>query len=143
MPVALIPSFALLASTYGVLLVVGADIRTIAHPGRSVAFRELFGVVIFAPIAETFLLALGLQVLHRVNSRPLVAITASAVAWGLLHALVAPVWFFGTVWSFFVFSAAYFGWRPHSFRHAFVAAAVPHALLNFIAMALLGIVNAA
>ena len=43
-------------------------------------------------------------------------------------------WFFGTVWSFYVFSLGYLAWRPVSYKHALGAAAVPHALVNASAL---------
>lgn len=59
---------------------------------------------------------------------------ASALAWGGLHAWFHPLWFFGTVWSFYVFSLGYLAWRPVSYKHALGAAAVPHALVNASAL---------
>jgi hypothetical protein len=51
-----------------------------------------------------------------------------------LHALLDPLWFFGTVWSFFVMSCAFLGWRKCSYRRAFIAASVPHVLINLTVM---------
>ena len=45
------------------------------------------------------------------------------------------LWFVGTAWSFFVFSCLYLTWRRVSFRHAYVAALVPHMLINGTVMA--------
>jgi hypothetical protein len=44
------------------------------------------------------------------------------------------MWFFGTAWSFYVFSRGYLAWQPVSYKHALGAAAVPHALVNSSAL---------
>jgi hypothetical protein len=61
--------------------------------------------------------------------RNFVAATA-AILCGLAHGTYGLLWFFGTAWSFFVFSYGFLAWRKVSYLHAFVAAAAPHALLN-------------
>jgi hypothetical protein len=58
----------------------------------------------------------------------------SALAWGGAHAWFHPLWFFGTVWSFYVFSRGWLAWQPVSYKHAFGAAALPHALVNSSAL---------
>jgi hypothetical protein len=55
---------------------------------------------------------------------------------GGFHAAFGVIWFFGTVWSFLVFSCAYIGWRPVSFKEAFLAAWIPHVLINLTAMSI-------
>ena len=76
------------------------------------------------------------MLLYRLTPRPGIVAGISAICWGLLHGLKAPLWFFGTAFSFFVFSCAYLWWRQVSFRHAFAAAALPHALINATVMTL-------
>lgn len=96
-----------------------------------------FGAVVFAPVFETFMLAGLLGVLLSTSLRPTACAAISAVLWGGFHGLFGALWFFGTAWSFFVFSCGYISWRRASFRHGFLAAAVPHALVNSIAILLL------
>jgi hypothetical protein len=81
-------------------------------------------------VFETLLLAFVLNILSNWIKPKLPVAAISALLWGGLHGLYAPIWFFGTVWSFFVFSCAFLAWRERSFRAAFVAAALPHALVN-------------
>ncbi len=102
------------ASVYLLLPAVGVDTSGIQPPSRSATASELFGAVVFAPVVETYLLALLLGALLRLGIRPLFGAVVSAVLWGALHASIAPLWFFGTVWSFFVFSCAFIGWRERS-----------------------------
>ena len=87
-------------------------------------------IVIIAPTLETALLATGLWILRPFTAKPMRLAALSAALWGLLHGSVAPMWFFGTVWSFFVFSAAYISWRQESRAHAFLAAACIHGFVN-------------
>jgi hypothetical protein len=91
-------------------------------------------VILFAPVAETLLLALGLKALSAMTQRTSLIVTASAVAWGGLHAISGALRLFGPAWSFFVFSCAFLAWRKKSFGQAFLAATVPHALCNASAL---------
>lgn len=92
---------------------------------------------IIGPIIETLLLALVVFILSNVFERRMVAAACSALLWGALHGFRAPLWFFGTAWSFYVFSAAFLARRHESFRAAFAAAAVPHMIQNLSVVALM------
>jgi hypothetical protein len=108
-----------------------------AAPEREATFGTFFGAVIFAPIVETFLLTVGIRIIKSFSSSVVRIGIASAVVWGCLHALFGFMWFFGVVWSFFVWSCGYMAWQSVSERHAFAAAAIPHASLNAIMMLIL------
>jgi hypothetical protein len=95
--------------------------------------------VIFAPIVETLVLIGGIKVLELISRRSVVLAMLSALAWGLLHGSLGALWFFGTIWSFFVFSCAYLAWRSRSFQAGFIAASMPHALVNLTAMCLIAL----
>jgi len=129
-PLALVPSLLLLTAVFILLRLAGFDLASMSPPAVQVSLREFTGAVIFAPILETLLLALGLFILGVLFKRRLFVAAVSALLWGGFHGLVAPFWFFGTVWSFFIFSCAYLVWRERSFYSAFLAAAVPHMLVN-------------
>jgi hypothetical protein len=106
---------------------------------ESVTVWTALGAVVLAPLVETLALAALLHLLG-LGFKPWPVVAAiSAALWGVLHGVVAAGWFFGTVWSFFVFSAAYLAWRRNSFRDAFLAAALPHAFLNSIVMLILAV----
>lgn len=136
-PLALIPSA--LIVTLATLTAEAAGLNAAAHsaPARDVTLGNVFGAVVFAPVVETFMLAGLLKVLSSTSLHPAVCAAFSAVLWGGLHGLFGALWFFGTVWGFFVFSCGYITWRHTSFRQGFLAASVPHALVNSIAMLLL------
>jgi hypothetical protein len=131
---ALIPSMLLVVAAYTVSSVAGVDTDAIRKPARDIAERNVWITVIAAPAIETLVLALGIRLAGLVTKhREAIAIT-SALAWGGLHGSFYPLWFFGTVWSFYVFSRGYLAWQPVSYKHALGAAAVPHALVNASAL---------
>jgi len=133
-PLALTPSIVLAALAYAVMSGAGADMAAVRKPMRDVAQRSLWIALLAAPIIETLLLAVGIRLIGSFTKRREVIAITSALAWGALHASFYPIWFFGTVWSFYVFSRGYLAWRPVSYKHALGAAAVPHALVNSSAL---------
>lgn len=138
--VSLVGSMVLAGSADAIARGVGIAQPAEGMPEWSIGWVDLAGLVVFAPIVETLLLSALLWALSRVIASPVRIAAVSALLWGGLHGAVAPMWFFGTVWAFFVFSYAYLAWRPRSYRHAFVAAALPHAMQNGAAFGLLALV---
>jgi|GEM_PF-608526 len=136
-PIALIPSVLLFVLASGLLALAGVSLESIAPPAREVSVSTFLGAVIFAPIVETLVLIGGIKILGCISSRPVVVAMMSALVWGILHGIFGALWFFGAVWSFFVFSCAYLAWRDRSFKAGFIAASVPHALVNLTAMSIL------
>jgi membrane protease YdiL (CAAX protease family) len=94
---------------------------------------DIVGSVLLAPLAETCLL-IGLLALLRRRLADTAAVAVSAIAWGLAHALFDPLRFFGSVWSFAVFGFGYMAWQRRRPDKAFLAAALPHALVNAAAL---------
>jgi hypothetical protein len=131
---ALIPSIVLAGLAYLAFSSSGADVSALQKPARDVLTRNVWMTVLVAPAIETLVLAAGIWVIGRVTRHRQAIAIASALAWGGLHAWFHPLWFFGTVWSFYVFSLGYLAWRPVSYKHALGAAAVPHALVNASAL---------
>jgi Type II CAAX prenyl endopeptidase Rce1-like len=131
----------LFATVYGLLVLSGVDVVQLLPRETEITDSAIFRAVVFAPVVETLMLAGGIALLSRATQRKGLVVTVSALAWGSLHALFGVLWFFGTVWSFFVFSCAFLAWRKVSFRHGFIAASVPHALVNISALCL-SVVNA-
>ncbi len=131
---ALVPSVVFSLAAWGVVHALGVDISRLEPPKTGTTGADFFGTVIFSPVIETFVLAALLNLLLRCRLRQITMAAISGVVWGLLHALMGPLWFFGTAWSFFIFSCAYLGWREQGFRRAYLAAAIPHALVNLSAM---------
>ena len=135
-PLALIPSVAIYGAAESIARALGADLSRLRPPDHEVTLFSAFGIIVFAPAVETLLLAGGLSILQKFFSLRVHAAVASAVAWGIVHGLQGPLWFFGVVWSFFVFSCAFQAWRKWGFGRAYLAAAVPHALINLTAFAM-------
>ena len=97
--------------------------------------RSFLGVVVFAPLAETALLGLGLVLLRKVIPSKTAAVYISALCWGLLH-FTNPIRQIGSMWSFLVFSYAFVSWQSRSLSEAYIAALVPHLLGNLTVFAL-------
>lgn len=91
-------------------------------------------VVLASPLLESLLLAGTLKLTTYLTDKPLRQASMAAVVWALLHALAAPMWFFGVLFSFFIFALGFVIWRPVSWWAAYAAAAIPHMLVNLVAM---------
>ena len=89
------------------------------------------GLVLFAPITETLVMAGVLSMLARFLA-PTSAVIASAVLWGIAHSLQAPLWGLVIWWPFLIFSTLYMVWRERSVLAALAVAATTHALQNLI-----------
>lgn len=84
------------------------------------------------PLVETWIVMWIIRTVRRFVQRPALIATITAVICAIAHELALPLWFFGTVWSFFVFSYGFLIWQSYSSRYALFAAFLPHALLNFL-----------
>ncbi len=129
-PMAALPSVLLLLGVKSALDWAGVNTELLMPTDHTRSAYYLASAIVMAPLVETALLALLLRALSGMSANPVFVAVASALLWGALHASFGALWFFGTVWSFYVFSSSYLRWRTTSARHAFVAAALPHALLN-------------
>jgi len=133
-PIAVIPSLSLIAFVYALVMALGLSADLLKPPNVEPTLWELVGTVLFAPLVETLLLAGVLRLLSMLSANTPFIAAVSGLLWGALHATRAVLWFFGTAWSFFVFSCLYLAWRRVSFKHAYVAALVPHMLINITVM---------
>ena len=132
--VALIPSVLIVVAAHALFAQAGVDVSALQKPAVDLESRSLWIAVLAAPFIETLVLGGALELLGLATRRRQVLAVLSALAWGGAHAWFHPLWFFGTVWSFHVFSRGWLAWRPVSYKHAFAAAAVPHALVNSSAL---------
>ena len=133
---ALIPTILILLAAHSLFESAGVDVEALQKPAREIARRSVWITLVAAPLVETVVLAVLVTGLARFIRNANLVAAISALAWGGLHAMFYPMWFFGVAWSFFVFSRGYLAWRPVSYKHAFGAAAVPHALVNSSALLL-------
>jgi hypothetical protein len=134
---ALLPAVVLLGIVSLSLAAAGIDTSGMHAPQRDATLDEAFWTVVLAPAVETLVLAGGLKLLSKLTHNRAIIVTSSAIVWGCLHALFGVLRFFPAGWMFFVLSCSYLAWRPSSFRQAFAAAAIPHALVNLSAFTLI------
>lgn len=86
--------------------------------------------ILLSPVIESVLVAATASALLALFGTTGKAAVASGILWGGIHAIVAPIRFFGSAWAFVILSIAYLAWRPKSFAHGLLAAFLPHALGN-------------
>lgn len=142
-PVALIPSVAIGAVATALMRALGADVEAYLSGGMPLDAVAMFGAVVIGPVVETLLLAGGIAVLSSFHLRPMRVAVVTALVWAVVHAMYGALWFFGVVWSFFVYACAYTAWRKVSFRHAFAAAAIPHAAVNLLVVSTVRLLSSA
>ena len=86
-------------------------------------------LVVFAPLVETLIMAVVLEVLLLLLP-PRLAVLASAVGWGIAHSLAAPAWGLVIWWPFLIFSTLYVTWRGQGRVFAIGIVFAVHALNN-------------
>lgn len=133
--VALVPSVLIVLAAHTLFTQSGVDVSALQKPAADLQTRNLWIALVAAPVIETLVLGAVLELLRFATRRRQILALVSALAWGGAHAWFHPLWFFGTVWSFYVFSRGWLAWQPVSYKHAFAAAVVPHALVNSSALA--------
>lgn len=132
------------AALIGIALFVSHAMGLTPAPDSSIdtpGLADAFGIIVFAPLVETLLLAGCLRLTSGLGH--IRSCLVCALFWGVLHGLLSPVRFFGTIWSFFVFGFSYLLWRKRSVGHAFTAAAVPHVIVNSVAFVALAVAGSA
>ncbi|MCU6453480.1 hypothetical protein LPN01_05260 [Sphingomonas sp. A2-49] len=103
------------------------------HPGPDLgdasASMKLFLIAGFSPVVETLMMAGILSLLLRFLGA-WQAVVASAVVWGVLHSLAAPLWGAVIWWPFLIFSTLYVSWAPRGFWRAVGIVVAVHVLQN-------------
>lgn len=135
-PVSFIPGVGLAAAAVAAATAMGFDIDALSPDAQS--FQPL-STILLGPAIETLLLAATIRLLRLWLTQPLHMALASGLVWGVLHGLIAPLWFFAPAWSFVVYATAWMAWRPKGWLFAFIAAATTHALHNAAALALMSL----
>lgn len=130
--VALIPSIVLAAISIRVALWFDPDFFSSRPAPPPETLYTLFISSVPVPFVETWIVMWIIRKVRRVAHRPVSIAAVTAVICAVAHELAVPLWFFGTVWSFFVFSYGFLIWQPYSSRYAFFAMFLPHALLNLL-----------
>lgn len=106
-------------------------------PDHGVSLIDVFGYLVLAPVFETFVLIFLLRFLSGFGLRVSQVCLLSGLCWGVLHALLIPLSFFGVSWNFFIFSYAYCVWAKGSRKKAFFAAFLPHVFVNVFAVSMM------
>ena len=127
---ALLPSIALSA----LVQAIAADAATPQFPGE--AGSLVLFVVFVGPALETLILAVPLLLRDRLLG-PGPAVVGSALLWGVVHSLVAPVWGLVIWWAFLIMSIAFLTWRRRGLLWALGVAFAIHALQNGFAVLLM------
>lgn len=91
----------------------------------------LFRLVVFAPVVETLIMGAALLILTAFLRREL-AVAVSAIGWGAVHSMTAPVWGAVIWWPFLIFSILFVTWRQRSLLAAFLVPMGAHALQNLL-----------
>ncbi|WP_353328416.1 hypothetical protein [Chitiniphilus shinanonensis] len=107
------------------------------------SYAAFFGIVFFAPIAESLMIRACYGILssvwrERQNFEYAIAIATLA---GLLHSLVTPMWFFPVFWSFFVFVLSWLRWRQEGGKYQSLVLMAPHAVQNLLAFLMVFVMN--
>lgn len=136
-PIAGVPSLILYWLAVHAFSFLGINDSRHFAPEFSFSPIAVLGTVIFAPAIESLLLALGITLISKFANGRLTIAVISAFLWGAAHGSFGVLWFFGTVWTFFVFSFIYLTWKDFSLRKALICACVPHILINAISIMLI------
>ncbi len=106
----------------------------------SVPFPVLaFGIVLFAPLFETLIMAALFWVMRKMGVPAGWQIAVQTVGWGIAHGAQAAVWAFAPAWLFFVFSVIYLTQRQRSERRAILVTTLVHALNNALPVIIYGL----
>jgi hypothetical protein len=92
----------------------------------------LLAMCVFAPLVETFGMAVIFWVLRRLLTCPKLAPWVTALVCAGLHSLARPLWGLEVFWGFVIFSLCYLAWEKKSPLQAFCMTAILHALHNLV-----------
>jgi len=108
---------------------IAPDAKTPEFPITGVA--AIGFIVFFSPIVETLIMGGVLLLLLKFLS-PTRAVIVSAVGWGIVHSIAAPIWGLIIWWPFLIFSTLFVAWRSRSLVLAFAIPATAHGLQNLL-----------
>ncbi len=99
-------------------------------PELGINLKTVLLVVVFAPVIESVVVTFFLYLLAKIHHNVFFLTISSGILWGILHGLDESVRFFGTFFSFIIFSASYLLWRKRSYWFGLAAASIPHMVVN-------------
>jgi len=100
-------------------------------------FNQVLGIGVVWPATETVILITFLNILFKSRLTKHQCCIVSAFLWGLLHGLFVPIKFLTASWTFYIFSISYWLWKKHGCKKAFIAATLPHIILNSTSLILI------
>lgn len=102
--------------------------------------RVLLAMCVFAPLVETFGMAVIVWILRRGRTRPEFVPWVTALFCAGLHTLARPLWGLEVFWGFLIFSLCYQTWAKKSPLQAFWMTAILHALHNLVPTLVLAVI---
>lgn len=104
-------------------------------PRRDLSVEAFIVTIILGPIVESAVTVVMVRLLGllKITENWRVALIC-ALLWGALHAVALPIWFFGVVISFYIYTYGYLVWIESSAVAAWLALAVPHSAINAMVM---------
>jgi hypothetical protein len=115
------------------LVEVDIDAQLVDYiPDIEFSLKVFWEICIMGPIVETAILSALLLVLFKSKLTLFQCCIISALFFGGVHGILAPIKFFTASWTFFIFSISFCLWKKFGYRKSFLAAALPHVILNSI-----------
>jgi hypothetical protein len=96
------------------------------------AWFFVLSALVIAPPVETLAMAIFFGIAGFIGRNVHRLSVASALCWGALHLVNAPVNAIAVVWPFYVMSRVYLAWRPLGFWKAFGVTMLIHGMNNTV-----------
>lgn len=107
--------------------------EVIAPPDLPIA-ALIFGVVVFAPLAETLIMAIAFAIMAAAKLPNAVQIGFVTVLAGIAHGVQAIAWAPAPTYLFFIFAIVWLTQRQRSWGRAFLFTTIVHTLNNAVAV---------
>lgn len=138
--VATLGTIVVVAITQGLMQMIGIrDTRLTTDTYNGFNVKDFFGVVVFAPVVETFILGIFIKITSFFSNDKIIICCVTAVVAAIFHGMNGIYTFFGPLILFFSFSYSFILWRAHSYRYAYISACVPHMLNNLSSFLIIGL----
>ena len=126
--------------TQGLMLMIGIrDTRLATGMYNGFNVKDFLGVVVFAPVVETFILGIFIKIISFFSNEKIIVCCVTAMVAAILHGVNGIYTFFGPLILFFSFSYSFILWRAHSYRYAYISACIPHMLNNLVSFLLMNL----
>ena len=124
------------------LLVLNIDFEKYQVPSTGALEPiDVFGYVVFAPIAETAVMFLIFKGLMKITNKFWLLVFANAFFWAGIHGLSSVYWGLCVFFPFVVFSISYLNWKAVSESKAYWITTLTHSVHNLWACLLVYVVE--